>query len=226
MFWESVWGGLCAFVHWQTWVAIVEYLAIFLVPTALVSMRINTDGTKAGCLMMLVGPLLQCLATIVFLWTLAPILLNHRDEAAWVFPWQVLMGDPMFVMKVIAIMVVAAIVVGFLPVLGSMPTVLTLALGIIALIFLVHALDSMSEHGPVRLLPSLWFILGLIVVGGVLAWLGMIVTALIATGVDRWQEGLGQLLALPVASLLGFIPVFIYAAWLGLQLKQAYMGYS
>lgn len=224
MFWESVWGGLSTFAHWQTWVAILEYQAIFILPTALVTMKMaNSDNTKAGCLMMLVGPLLQCLATIVFLWTLGPIILTHQDAATWAFPWQVLIANPLFVLKVVVVMIVAAFVIGFIPVLGSIQSVQTLALSIITLIYLVHLLASEADHvGPIRLLPSFWFTIGLIVVGGVLAWLGTVITALIAAAVDRGQEGWGQLLSLPVAALLGFIPVFIYASWLGKQLKQAF----
>lgn len=224
MFWESVWGGVGTFAHWQTWVAVVEYLAIFLVPTALITMKMtDTNGThKAGCFMMLLGPLLQCLATIVFLWTLGPIILTHQDSALWAFPWQVLVADPLFVLKVVGVMIVAAFAIGFIPVLGSIQSVQTLVLGIITLVYLVHVVASEVDHSPIHLLPGFWFIAGLIVVGGVLAWLGALVTAMIAAAVDRGQEGWGQLLAIPVASLLGFIPVFIYASWLGQQLKQAF----
>jgi hypothetical protein len=223
MFWESVWGGLSTFAHWQTWVAILEYQAIFILPTALVTMKMaNTDSAKGGC-MMVVGPLLQCLATIVFLWTLGPIILAHQNVATWAFPWQVLVADPLFVLKVVVVMIVAAFVIGFLPVLGAIQSVQTLALGIITLTYLVHVLASGADHfSPIHLFPSFWFIVGLIAVGGVLAWLGTVITALIATAVDREQEGWGLLLSLPVAALLGFIPVFIYASWLGQQLKQAF----
>lgn len=227
MFWESVWGGLSAFAYWQTWVAVVEYMAIFIVPSVLINMRVadQAGGGNAGCLTMLVSPLLQCLATIVFLWTLAPILLRHHDSASWAFPWVFMVEHPFYIVKTVIALILAVLALSFVPILGSIQSLFTLVLGVVSLVFLVHAAAPVefaahaSRPDVVAVIPSFWFIVGLLIVGGVLAWLGLAATGFLAEVLDRNGTGWGLLLAMPVGALFGFVPVFIYAHWLGLQIQ-------
>lgn len=67
--------------------------------------------------------------------------------------------------------------------------------------------------------PGFLFASGLLVIGGILAWLGTLVAAALATAVESVAEGFGQLLMIPIAAIFGFIPVFMYGAWLGAQLR-------
>ncbi|AGG88787.1 hypothetical protein [Rhodanobacter denitrificans] len=227
MFWESVWAGLTVLGHWQTWLAAVEYLGIYLIPTVIIGVASgagNDEGPKplAGCLTMLLSPLLQCAATIVFLWTLSPILFGRSSQAAWAFPWQFMVANPWPFAKMSLALLVAAFVLGFIPIIGRIQAALTLLLGSITLIFLVWILGSQfPNHQHIQVKPGFWFVTGLLVVGGLCAWLGTIVSAFLVVLVDRKQEGWGQLLLMPVAALFGFIPVFMYAAWLGRQLAFA-----
>ena len=39
MFWDSVVAGLRVLTYWETYVAALEYLAIFFIPTALIVYR-------------------------------------------------------------------------------------------------------------------------------------------------------------------------------------------
>lgn len=49
--------------------------------------------------------------------------------------------------------------------------------------------------------------------------LGAMLAALLATVIEAKAESMGQLLVFPIATTFGFIPVFIYGAWLGAQLR-------
>ena len=74
----------------------------------------------------------------------------------------------------------------------------------------------------VDLIPGFWFSVGLLVIGGLMSWIGLMVSALVAAAFEQASEGLGQLLMFPVAAIFGFVPVFIYGAWLGAQLKGGF----
>ncbi len=36
------------------------------------------------------------------------------------------------------------------------------------------------------------------------------------------EEGLGQLIMFPIGAIFGFIPVFMYGAWLGAQVRGGF----
>ena len=74
-----------------------------------------------------------------------------------------------------------------------------------------------------KAVPGFWFTVGLLIIGAIMAWVGIWVAALLATAVDsasEEREGFGSLIMFPAAAIFGFIPVFIYGAWLGAQLKH------
>ena len=97
MFWDSVIAGLNVLTFWETYVAALEYLAIFLIPMFVVGIVIekgNRIGATVGCLSMFVLPLFQVAAMIIFVLTLAPIIFGIGVDAAWSFPWAVLTIAP------------------------------------------------------------------------------------------------------------------------------------
>jgi hypothetical protein len=117
----------------------------------------------------------------------------------------------------------------FLPILGRFPPFHSLVLGALALALVIAIIENTypgAVSKRVHFWPGFWFAVGLLVVGGVMVWLGVLVAALLAMAVDAIAgdtaaKGLGQLLMFPVAATFGFIPVFIYGAWLGAQLRSA-----
>ena len=228
MFWNSVLAGLKVLTYWETYVAGLEYLAIFFVPMAIVGMIMEKSeggGVAVGCLSILFLPVMQVAAMAVFVLTLAPIIFGFADDAAWSFPWKVLTMAPGAFLKLIGVLVVAAIVLAFIPILGQLNSLQTLVLGGIALVFVLGILDSVSPgivRGRVDFVPGLWFSVGLLVVGGVMSWVGMMVAAFIATALEMTEEGIGQLLMFPVGAIFGFIPVFMYGAWLGAQIRGGF----
>lgn len=55
-----------------------------------------------------------------------------------------------------------------------------------------------------------------------MAWVGMMVAALAVTALELAQEGIGQIVMFPIAAIFGFIPVFMYGAWLGAQVRGGF----
>lgn len=228
MFWDSVIAGLKVLTYWETYVAGLEYLAIFFVPMIVMGMVMQKNesaGALAGCLSMLLMPVVQVAAMAVMVLTLAPIIFGFAEDAAWSFPWQLITMAPGAFFKLVGVLVVAAIILAFIPILGQLQSLQTLVLGGIALMFVLGILDSVNPgivKDRVDFIPGFWFSVGLIVIGGIMSWVGMMVAALAVTALELAQEGIGQIVMFPIAAIFGFIPVFMYGAWLGAQVRGGF----
>lgn len=223
MFWDSTAGALNVLMHWQTYVAGLEYVAICIVPMAAIGLYLQSHqegpaATRIGCISMLVLPLVQVSALCVFILTMWPIIFGTSDRAAWEFPFVLITKHPMFFIKLVGSLLIAAVILAFVPFLGRLQSVQTLVLGGLALI-LVIALLAPASARRIELWPGFWFSVGIVVVGGLMAWVGHMVSAMLATALESFTAGLATLLLFPLAAIFGFIPVFIYGAWLGAQLR-------
>jgi len=228
MFWDSVVGGLKVLTYWETYVAGLEYLLIFFIPMIVIGMIMEKSegiGSAVGCLSMLLLPVLEVAAIAVFVLTLAPIIFGLAEDAAWIFPWKVITLAPGAFFKLVGVLVVAAIALAFIPLIGQLQSLQTLVLGGIALVFVLGLLDSINPgivKGRVDFIPDFWFSVGVLVIGGLMSWVGMMVAALLVTAIDMAEEGLGQMIMFPIGAIFGFIPVFMYGAWLGAQVKGGF----
>ena len=228
MFWDSVLAGLKVLAYWETYVAGLEYLAIYFIPMIIIGMfmeKYQNAAGPAGCISMLIMPVIQVAAIAVMILTIAPIIFGFTEDAAWSLPWQLITMAPGLFFKLVGTLVVAAIVLAFIPILGRLQSLQTLVLGGIALTFVLGILESVNPGtvtGRVVFIPSFWFSVGLIVIGGIMSWVGMMVAALIVTGIEMAKEGIGQLIMIPIGAIFGFIPVFMYGAWLGAQVKGGF----
>ena len=228
MFWDSVIAGLNVLSFWETYVAVIEYLAIFLIPMFVVGIIIDKGegiGATVGCLSMFVFPLLQVAAMTIFVLTLAPIIFGIGVDAAWSFPWAVLTIAPGTFFKMVGLLVVAAVLLAFVPILGRMNSLNTLILGGIALVFVLELIASINPgivRGRIDYIPGFWFVVGILVVGGIMSWIGMMVTVLLTAAIRVDEQGVGGIIMPFVGAVFGFIPVFIYGAWLGAQISVGY----
>ena len=123
MFWDSVVAGLNVLTYWETYAAGLEYIAIVLTPRFVMGSIMEKGeraGAVVGCMSMIVLPILQVLAMTVFVFTLAPIILGMNGDAAWSFPWTAMFAAPEAFFKMVGMLVVAAIVLSFIPLLGQL----------------------------------------------------------------------------------------------------------
>lgn len=232
MFWDSVVTSLNVFTYWETYVAGLVYVAISFAP-AVAAAEGRFVPTK-GYLGILVIPALQVVqivAVVVFVLTLSPIIFGFDTDAAWSFPWVVMTQAPAVFFKLIMLLVVTGLVLVFIPVIKHLDSLHTLIIGGMALAFtleLINAIDPGTIQGQIEYLPGLWFSVGLLVVGSVMTYIGMMVAAIIMTVFDYrtrdviTQEmemgSLTRLFGAISGAIFGFIPVFIYGAWLGHQI--------
>jgi hypothetical protein len=227
MFWEAVQRGIGVLWHWQTYVASLEYFAITFVPMLALS-SVFTKKRKAivavGCLSMLALPAIQVFALVVFVLTLWPIMLGLSDHATWAMPWQLAIESPGALAGFIGMLLVVAVVLAFIPLLGQLQSLHTLVLGIFAIGLVVRLIDGIRPDiafNQVHFWPGFWFVVGLLVVGGVVGWLARLLAAVVATALDSAMEGLGSLVVFPLGAVFGLVPLFIYGAWVGMQFQVA-----
>ena len=225
MFWNSVVSGLGVLAYWQTYAAGLLFLLLSMGPMFLIGMgmeKAGRTGGAIGCLSMLVLPFFQTFALVVFVLSLAPIILGLSNDAAWSFPWLLAGESPWQMTKFVGKLLIAAVVLAIIPLIGRIQPLHTLLLGGIALASVVGILETMNPSiaaKTISLWPGFWFIAGLLVLGAAMAWIGMMAAAFFMSIIEAEFKGIGHLLALPLTAVFGFIPLFIYGAWLGAQLK-------
>jgi len=232
MFWDSVKGSLSVLMYWETYLAGLEYLAISLVPMVLLGLLMKRRNGKAemavGLASMFVMPVFQVAATVIFILTLAPIILGLFDDAAWSFPWRIIVVAPGAFIRLVLVLIVVSVVLVFVPLLGHLNSFRVLILGVITLMFVLAPLEQIQPgliSDRVELIPGFWFVVGLLCVGGIMSWIGIMVSAILATLISLANEDLGELFMLPmlpIGAVFGFFPVFIYGAWLGAQIKGTF----
>ncbi|MEQ1718606.1 MAG: hypothetical protein ABL907_21910 [Hyphomicrobium sp.] len=212
-------------MHWQTYAAGLLFLLLSMGPMVLIGLTMEKAGRAGGavgCLSMLAMPFFQTFALIVFVLTLSPILLGLSNDAAWSFPWMLTAEAPWTMTKFVGKLLLVALVLAFIPLIGRIQSLHTLLLGGIALASVIEIIGTIYPviaAKNVTLWPGFLFLVGLLVLSALMAWLGMMAVALLVTIVEARFEGIGQILVFPVAAVFGFIPLFIYGAWLGAQLR-------
>jgi hypothetical protein len=70
----------------------------------------------------------------------------------------------------------------------------------------------------IHLWPGMSFMVALLLVGTALTWLGTMLAVAPSVIMRGRAERIGKMLAYPFAASFGFIPLFIYCAWLGHQM--------
>lgn len=230
MFWDSMVGGLKVFTYWQTYVASFGYFLIFMIPWVfgvlvirLQTPRASQFGGRAvlwasAVFMPLVQVVAHVMAHSVLILTLWPIIFGLGPDAAWEFPLRLVSQEPSVFFKLLVALTVASIILSIIPFLGKIQALHTLLLGGITLALVIAILESIypgvSTH-KINYWPGFWFIAGLVVISAIASWIGMLISFYVAEAV---AEGWG-FVALPIAAIFGFIPIFMYGAWLGAQLK-------
>ena len=233
MFWNSVVEGLKVLLYWEVYVAGLGYITLSMIPIIVAGMigsKSESTSITLGCLSMIIVPMFQVVAMAVMILTLAPIIFGLAEDAAWSLPWQLIVMAPGAFFTLIGILVVTAIVLALIP--GQLKSLHTLILGGITLTFFLGILDLLHPDiviDHVELIPGFWFSAGLIAIGGAMFWIGMMITmalSMVAYGMGLTKESLEQLMMFPAAAtfgaIFGFIPVFMYGAWIGAQIRSGF----
>lgn len=224
MFWSSVIGGLKVLTFWEVYVAALIFALISIAPMMIFGL-IGEKNEAVGCLGgMLIVPVFQSLATIIFVFTLFPILLGFAEDAAWSFPWKILFSAPWPMIKASLVIIVVTIGLAFIPILGQVQSLHTFAAGAIALVMVLGILRLVNPNLPVDrilVMPGFLTIIGFLIIASIMSWASTMLVAIIATALGEHSEEYTMLIAVPLGGVFGFVPVFIYGSYIGRQLIQA-----
>ncbi len=223
MFGQAVVRGILVLSFWETYVAGVMYFAIAFIP--LIAGAVLAGGVgraqekRVGFTRAFFGAIVQSIAMTIFVLTLLPILLGTSPEATWGLPWRVLAKSPGVFLQIGWRLWVVAFVISFVPVVGELTAFTTLVVGGTALPVamgqLAVAFDGYAVLAEVNLIPDAVTILGFLLIAGVATTLGRVIQLGTTSSSGRSSEDLRGTLATLVQTGIGFLPVFMYGAWLG-----------
>ena len=221
MFLDSIFSAVNVMTYWQTHVAVLEYLSLFLVPLAAVCFIIRRrKGVCITYLKMLLLPALEAIAVAVFVLTLFPIILGLGDDALWGFPLRILKLAPGGLLGLLGILMALSAALTFVSKYVKLQPFKTLILGTISLVFVqffLNMLNPVIEIKIMDLIPGFWFVLGVIAISGIFSKLAHYMSDFFAAGLGNrlgLKDGAAELLILPLTAIPGFIPLFVYGAWL------------
>ncbi len=221
MFWDSVYSALNVMTHWEIYVVVFAYLFLMLTPVIIIFLVLkHNHALSIKYFRKLFLPIFEAIAIAVAVLTLFPIIFGMGDDARWDFPVRVMKLSPGGFMGLLGILIVLAYVIDVIPKLRKLQSFKTLVLGGISLIFVQIFLSFINPILDLDLLgfvPGFWFACGIIAISVVLSKLGHFVFVAFAKVLGNkfdLKEEVAELLILPIIATLGFLPVFIYGAWL------------
>lgn len=207
--------------HWETHFVVFEYLLLMLTPVVIIFLILKkSHALNIHYFRKLFFPLLEALAIAVSVLTLFPIILGVGESVAWSFPLRIMQLSPGGFLALIGSLIVLAYLIDVIPALRRLRSVKTLVLGGVCLMFIrvfLNLVNPVLDIEVMDLVPGFWFICGIIIISGVLAKLGYFVFETFVTVLGNrfnLREEVAELLILPVIATLGFLPVFVYGAWL------------
>ena len=227
MFIDALVAGLGMLTCWQTYVAGVLYLLIWCTPiVALTLLGDKPPGGEAdaGCLAVILGTVLQVIGLWVTTLPLTPLIFGIAKEMDWTLPWTIILVAPKEALAMVAILYSVALILAIVTVVDPLKVLLTLVPGALILMYAAANWGLLyPATGPpqVRLFPGWLFIAGLLALGGVAAWFGKMAALRVAVLLESIRPGAGRLLVAPIIALFGLIALYVYGAWLGVQLRAA-----
>jgi hypothetical protein len=146
--------------------------------------------------------------------TLLPLMLATGTHANWALPWTLPFHDTILFSKIVGALLLTIIIVAQIPVLGEM-LIYPLSVAVIA-----HFLGVTHTI----LVPSFWLGCGFVLTGVAFKYavigMGAVVVAVIPASVvvSRFSN-VTSMVFFSLLPVLNFLPAFIYAGWISLQLS-------
>jgi hypothetical protein len=221
VFWDYVYSSLQVMTHWDTYLVVSVYLFLMLTPIILIFLILaKKHALSTRYFRKLFLPVFEAIAVAIAVLTLFPIILGLGENALWNFPVRIMKSSPGGFLGLLGILIVLAYIIDVIPKFRKLQSLKTLVLGGVCLIFVQIFLSFINpsiEFELLNYIPGFWFIFGVIIISGVLSKLGHFVFVAFARVLGNkfnLKEEVAELLILPVIATLGFLPVFIYGAWL------------
>lgn len=227
MFWSSVWQGVTMFSHWEVWVVVGAYAIAMFGITMTGGLLIVKERAALGMTwMFLLAPLIQILATLVAIMSLAPILFSLGDSASWELPWVVIAEQTWRTVKFVGAAVLILVMLGAVG-LGKMPGVTQFATGALATASTASLLAGISSNlkaADLELWPGFLVVIGFLILAAAVQFVVIALLSIVASAFridpEKKDEGAFTLLVMPISAAVMFLPTFMYAAFLAPQLAR------
>ena len=163
------------------------------------------------------------MGTLFFVYSVALIALGQEQYSTWKIPFEIALASPGEFLKLSFNVVLASFVFAFLPFINRIYALQTLALSGLALgmLFVLADGHDFPHFSEIDWLPNFWFVVGIVVVGAIFETIGVALVSTLPKSLSKLTghniEVIVSLIGVPIASTLGFVPFFIYAAWIGAQ---------
>jgi len=221
MFLYSLNSAMDVMTHWETYLVISVYLFLLLAPSIFIFLILKKKhALQVKYFRRLFLPILESIAIAVAVLTLFPIIFGMGDDAQWNFPIRAMILSPGGFLGLLVMLIVLAYIMDVIPKLRKLRLIKMFVLGGICLIFVrvfMSFINPMIETDLTSFVPGFWFICGIIAISAVLSKVGHFVfvsfTRVMGSKFDLREE-VAELLILPIIATMGFLPVFIYGAWL------------
>ena len=221
MFLDAIQSAVNVLKHGDTISVIVLYLLFMLTPFMVVFLIMKKSHVLSlRYFRKLLLPFLEAIAAALAVLTLFPIIFGLGDDALWKFPFRAMLLSPWGFAGLLGILVILSYVIDVIPNLRKLQSFKTLILGGVCLMFarfFLSYINPMIEVDLESFVPGFWFICGILIISIALSKLGHFVFASFASTLGSrfdMREEVAELLILPIIATLGFLPVFIYGAWL------------
>ena len=221
MFLYSLNSAMDVMTHWETYLVISVYLFLLLAPSIFIFLILKKKhALQVKYFRRLFLPILESIAIAAAVLTLFPIIFGMGDDAQWNFPIRAMILSPGGFLGLLVMLIVLAYIMDVIPKLRKLRLIKMFVLGGICLIFVrvfMSFINPMIETDLTSFVPGFWFICGIIAISAVLSKVGHFVfvsfTRVMGSKFDLREE-VAELLILPIIATMGFLPVFIYGAWL------------
>ena len=228
MLWDTISTAILFFAYWETYCVVIGYIVVSWFPKICAGMMLSSDSPKSPALFMILTfvltPVMECTAMILAVMTLSPIILGFSDDAAWSIGWQVFHFAPWGLAKMVGIVLLAQIILAFVPIIGRITAIHTLIIGGIVLIATLGMIQGFAPEiipDELRWFPGWGALIVWILLCAVMTMCIAGLSGGIGAMVSRGDESSGQFFAYIGGTVAGFMPVFLYGAWLGMQIHGA-----
>src|SRR5205085_696525 len=110
----------------------------------------------------------ELFGTYFFILTLSPIILGLSPHAAWSLPCVLLFHDPLTFLKITGLIVISALVLGFIPLISAFESVKNLVYSGVVLVFTVASIHHIKG---IEFVPDFWFGVGILSAAFAAKWL-------------------------------------------------------
>ena len=218
--------GLLSFSHWQIYVVMTAYILITSLPIMFAGFVAgkdkSTSSVMTGCLSQLLIRAFQSAVMYIGILVLFPILTGIGDQAAWHWPKVFLQKHPIQLLKSVEIIWFVCIGVSFIPFIGKSTVVATFLPGILSIAFAANDLNLIAPSllpKTITYIPNLWISIGYGILFGLAIWIEVIVAGIVVSLIKNPSITIGEVVHHGIGTIIGFIPILIYGAWMGNQFR-------